>query len=198
MTERIVEEIKKGNKRAVIVYDEFAEDPRTWFEPLGTMVCGHKRYRLGDEQINVSDYESWDEIEEYLVKERNAEIILPLYLYDHSGITMNTTGFSCGWDSGKVGYIYISKEKCIEEFGENYDKKKITKYLIDEVDEYDSYLTGEVYGFKMFETKHRVNRCPHCDGIYDEEDIEEEMDACWGFYGDIKYVREEVHALLGD
>ena len=29
-------------------------------------------------------------------------IVQPLYLYDHGGITMNTTGFSCSWDSGQV------------------------------------------------------------------------------------------------
>ena len=30
-------------------------------------------------------------------------VFLPLYLFDHSGITMNTSGFSCPWDSGQVG-----------------------------------------------------------------------------------------------
>lgn len=44
-------------------------------------------------------------------------IVLPLYLYDHSGITMNTTGFSCPWDSGQVGWIYASKEDALKEFG---------------------------------------------------------------------------------
>lgn len=43
-------------------------------------------------------------------------IILPLFLYDHSGITMNTSGFNCPWDSGQVGIIYISKKKAKEEF----------------------------------------------------------------------------------
>ena len=35
-----------------------------------------------------------------LVEQMEGMVILPLYLYDHSGITMNTTGFSCPWDSG--------------------------------------------------------------------------------------------------
>ena len=30
-----------------------------------------------------------------LVEQMEGMVILPLYLYDHSGITMNTTGFSC-------------------------------------------------------------------------------------------------------
>ncbi|HOO12216.1 MAG TPA: hypothetical protein PK684_04600 [Bacillota bacterium] len=44
-------------------------------------------------------------------------IILPLYLYDHGGITMRTNPFSCPWDSGQVGWIYASKQKFIDETG---------------------------------------------------------------------------------
>ena len=43
-----------------------------------------------------------------LVEQMDGMVILPLYLYDHSGITMNTCGFSCPWDSGQVGWIYAS------------------------------------------------------------------------------------------
>ena len=42
---------------------------------------------------------------------------LPLYLYDHSGITMNTGGFSCSWDSGQMGWIYATKEDIQKEYG---------------------------------------------------------------------------------
>lgn len=43
--------------------------------------------------------------------------ILPVYMYDHSGLTINTTGFSCPWDSGLLGWIYASHDKIKEEFG---------------------------------------------------------------------------------
>ena len=33
--------------------------------------------------------------------------ILPLYLYDHSGLTMSTNDFGDRWDSGCVGFIYM-------------------------------------------------------------------------------------------
>ena len=39
-----------------------------------------------------------------------AYVLLPLYLYEHGGMTMNTRGYSCSWDSGQVGFIYASKE----------------------------------------------------------------------------------------
>ena len=44
-------------------------------------------------------------------------VILPVYMYDHSGVTINTGGFSCGWDSGQVGWIYCEKKKLLEETG---------------------------------------------------------------------------------
>ena len=57
---------------------------------------------------------TFEELHEFI----NADyILLPLYLYDHSGITMNTTGFSCSWDSGQVGFIYASKARFKEETG---------------------------------------------------------------------------------
>lgn len=73
--------------------------------------------------------------------------LLPLYLYDHSGITVNTTGFSCQWDSGQVGFIYIEKEKYLGNtvISEPDWKDKALEYLKYEVKEYDAYLTGEVY-----------------------------------------------------
>lgn len=97
-------------------------------------------------------------------------VVLPLYLYDHSGITMNTSGFSCPWDSGQVGWIYVSYEKALKEYGD-FDKyanerECIEKHLKGEVKVYDDYLTGNVYGYT----------------VLDEDDYI--IDSCWGFYPD--------------
>lgn len=52
-------------------------------------------------------------------------IVLPLHLYDHSGITMSTGGFSCPWDSGQVGYIYVTPKALEEEYkGSGMDPAK--------------------------------------------------------------------------
>jgi hypothetical protein len=104
-------------------------------------------------------------------------ITLPLYLYDHSGITMRTSSFSCPWDSGQVGIIYISKKQAVEEWGRKYFTKQVReraeKYLEGEVETYDQYLTGDVFGF-----------------IVEHEESGEE-DSCWGFYGS-EYCIEEA------
>ena len=159
-------------------YDDCPESPRSW-DNLGTMVCFHKRYSLGDEHdYNHNDYNSWDEMEKDIIKKENVGVILPLYLYDHSGITMNTTGFSCNWDSGQVGFIFISKKKMLEEYGGKIVTKKlkerVSEYLKGEVETYDQFLQGDIYGYKIF----KVTECDH------GHEHEEELDSCWGFYGE--------------
>ena len=138
---------------------------------LGTMVCWHRRYRLGEKHgyEMPSDFEAeWN---------NDNAVILPLYLYDHSGITMRTSPFSCPWDSGQVGVIYVSHEKIIKEYGAlNEDTlKKATDCLVAEVEVYDQYLTGDVYGYVV----KKVTQCKGC------KDMEAEIvDSCFGFYGD--------------
>lgn len=144
--------------------DEQPLDPRKEFDHFGTMVCMHRRYDLGDRQIKSrEDFPPDDEI-----------IQLPLYLIDHSGISMNTTGFaSCdpqGWDWGQVGVIYVEKGKVRKEMKWKHLTRarieKVKEWLKSEVEEYNAYLTGNVWGWV----------------VKDEDgDI---VDSCWGYYGD--------------
>jgi hypothetical protein len=128
-----------------IMPDNDPENPREW-DNLGTMVCFHRHYELGDKHNMTVE-------EARALASRKDVIALPLYLYDHSGVTMNTTGFHCPWDSGQVGFIYVTKESIRKE----YSVKHVTKKLIDkikhylncEVETYDKYLTGDVYGFEV-------------------------------------------------
>lgn len=293
--------------------DDSSESPRKW-DNLGTMVCWHRRYNLGDEhnysspsdflqefacelfgyedvdwiqdkakeymsnfkvtkgddsfeiyekgELYDDGYENEDDcynelanvrgqfIDEIYENMSNNElleiieqkaVILPLYLYDHSGITMNTCGFTCKWDSGQVGWIYCTKERFLKETGYNKDElfntdthripkvkdhvkinghedlgqitsienDKITidfdynkstafkkdenivtvstsdvievlsnyaeQMLTAEVETYDQYLTGEVYGYQL----EKPVKCECCGNVEYEE-----IDSCWGFYGD--------------
>lgn len=138
-----------------IEQDDNTQDPRSLDYTdcnLGVMVCFHGRYRLGDEHnYDKDDYNSWDELRKQLIKNYRNDIILPLYLYDHSGITMNTTGFSCRWDSGQVGFIILDRAQLLKTHGTKRIakqlKQKLFDYLKGEVKTYDQYLTGDVYGY---------------------------------------------------
>lgn len=72
-----------------------------------------------------------------------ALISLPLFLYDHSGITMKTSRFGCRWDSGPVGFVWAERGK------EGLTDDAITRCLISEVQTYSRYLEGDVYDIRI-------------------------------------------------
>lgn len=108
-------------------------------------------------------------------------IRLPLYLYDHSGLTMSTAAFHCPWDSGQVGWIYVTHAALRKE----HDMKRVSRRIREaalalmrvEVSEYDQYLTGDVW-------------------TVDIEDRDGEIiDSCGGFYG-LDHAIEEGRRML--
>lgn len=73
--------------------------------------------------------------------------------------------------------------KCIPTTEDNW--KEVADYHIEtEMETYDQYLRGEVYGFKLIKTVVDQEPCPHCGEVIREYEEEEEVDSCWGFYGD--------------
>jgi hypothetical protein len=114
-------------------------------------------------------------IEKLLDAALEGHVILPLYLYDHSGITMSVGSFGCPWDSGQVGWIVCDPETIEKEF--NGDRDLAEKCLIAEVATYDDYLTGNVYGF-IVEERELLE-----DWDQDDDEGWEHVDSCWGFYG---------------
>ena len=179
--------------------DESPQDPRE-DDNLGTMVCWHRSYRLGDRNGfgEPNDFMGWWEDEG-----GEDGVLLPLYLYDHSGITMSTQPFSCPWDSGQVGYIYATREKILEEYKKEIEEEwsrsaylgikqsipkevqnRVRALLVSEVELYDCYLRGDVYGYIITDA----------DGDH--------QDSCWGFYGSVEtsgileYLTDEARHVL--
>jgi len=148
--------------------DTDAENPRSFDYNLGRMVCFHRRYMLGDRHtLSEDDFESWGDIRKRLVAEEDAKIILPLYLMDHSGVSMSAEPFGCPWDSGQVGWIYVGGKRLCEEFGADWaqDESRVVEALKAEVAVYDKYLSGDVWGYVI------------------RDAFGEEVDSCWGYYG---------------
>lgn len=175
-----------------IVRDDTPMNPREEFDNLGTMVCWHGRYNLGDDhnfghpddfieglaEEFVEDMEDLDEMdrnEMWDLINKNA-IVLPVYMYEHSGIALSTGSFNNPWDSGQVGWIYITHDDIENAYGELSEKtiKIAEKCLKSEVEIYSQYLNGDVYGFLL-------KKIAECDCCKSKE--EEVIDSCWGFYG---------------
>jgi len=167
-----------------IVQDQDPLNPRIGDDNLGNMVCFHQRYSLGDpHNIDHADFNGWQAMEAHLIKTHNAVIILPLFLYDHSGITLRTHPFSCPWDSGQVGFIYMDRSTLLNVAPRKpkrltkASKAWATECLLTEVQAYDQYLTGDVWGYVI------------------EDSDGNTVDACWGFYGEAYCKTEAEHAM---
>ena len=158
-----------------VTQDEYPTDPREWSE-LWTMLCNHWRYNLWDEKLP----EYWESFEndfiryindEYDVVDKDYEdmseremnriakyidnniIYYPLYLYDHSWISMSIWDPKDRWDSWQVWFIYTHRED-IKQWN---DLKTLRTHHIDdarrllrrEVEIYNRYLTWEIYEYHI-------------------------------------------------
>jgi hypothetical protein len=162
--ENEVEQFQVQGLKVFVCTDPYPQNPRTEWDNAGTMVCFHKKYNLGDRH----DFPTPEAFRLWWEEYGEGGTLLPLYLYDHSGITMRTTPFTCPWDSGQVGWIYMTVAKAKSE-----GIQDPVSYLGGEVATYDEYLTGNVYGFSVEDS---------------EGDI---LDSSWGYVG-LEHCREEA------
>jgi hypothetical protein len=163
--------------------DEDATSPRE-NNNIGTMVCSHRNYKLGDIQDMCED--EFDRI-------RNSSdyICLPIYMYEHSGITISTKPFNDYFDSGLLGMIYVELERAKKEWGEAFSIQTVEEGLNAEVKEYDQYLTGDVWGYSIYDKNPEENKdiewIHECDGSFFGEDYcIEEAKRVVDYYADDK------------
>lgn len=185
-----IEEFIHNGYTVKIIQDEDPESPREW-DNAATLVCFHKRYQLGDADhgYQSSDYNGWDELRAAIERDHKPVAILPLGLIDHSGISMFVGSGAHpfdygGWDSGQVGFAFVSRAKALAEWGKGnrvtkHVREMADKCLRSEVETYDQYLRGDVYGF--------VVEAPDGDHV----------DSCLGFYG-LEYCKAEAVGNVPD
>ena len=95
-----------------IEQDNDPQNPRTEWDNVTTMICFHKRYNLGDKtDLKSSQFDSWNELKEHIESEYKVLMIKPLYMYDHSGITISTSCFNDRFDSGQIGWVFIDEKQ---------------------------------------------------------------------------------------
>ena len=173
-----------GDSHNYMDKDDFLRE--MYLDTVGHDEAGLKRY---EHMVNIvsSRFRHGPKTEERAVDDAMLKVIsekyitLPLYLMDHSGLAMQTTSFNDPWDSGQVGWIYVSKEDALKEFSSEKMtgaiRKKAEDLMRSEVAAYDSYLRGECYGFELYKNG-------------------ELTDSCWGFMGDLADVCKDMAEYL--
>ena len=193
-----------GNRTIEVYTDTSGDsDPREW-DCLGTIVGWDRDVKLGEKQIreqyqvelvlldilndamNLSD-EQYDNVMEYAtaevlmnaIQKHTKAVVLPIYLYNHSGISISTISNKyrmfdgAGWDWGISGIIYAMESTIKKEYGgdkvTDEMRTKAIEVLNGEIKTLNMYFQDEVYWFSIKEDDLMVDSC---GGIF-AEDLEE-------------------------
>ena len=195
--------------RLVIEQDEFSQDPRE-NDNLGTMLCCNRDYQLGDcnsnreteEQLaelcrkygktdeEIDEMDFYEEIQFLL--EQDDICGLPLFIYDHSGLSMQTYRVD-RWDSSFVGLIYVDRETFFAQTCRKDDcdwKAEAKKILESEVKMYSQFLEGDVQQYTLYEAIEIIRQTLDGKELSREIAYDEMVDSMSGLYdatlGDIE------------
>jgi len=133
------------------IYVSVDYDLEQWgYEPLDYVdfALFHKKYKfINTVPFTPDRFESWEEMERFIMKEYNPVAIIPVFLHDHGGLVL-LDWVERGWDTMQIGYMFISKEKANKE---NLTEEQAKKILKDTFDEYAAYVQGECYIIDIFD-----------------------------------------------
>jgi hypothetical protein len=183
-----IERFEVGDLVVRIVPDESPTDPREG-DNIATLVCWHRSYNLGDRKPTATEEDALRRggfalLSRYMRRFCGVKYLVPLSLYDHSGLHMWVGGgphaFDAqGWDSGTVGFAYVDAKQ-VALVGASVETDEDAEQVVQaEVDEYTQWLEGDVYGYVITQKHCDDDDCPHAEVV----------DSCWGFFG-LDYVLE--------
>ena len=153
--------VKRNDGQIVFLRIEQDQDPVNpridWNCNLVHLICWHRLYNLGDEH----DFASIRELNDELTSQRR------------DGNDFFSTAFSNKCDSSLVGVAYVFKNDLVKNdiisADENVWRKKALEVINEELETYNQYLEGDVYGYTELE---------YSNGAWFESS------SCWGFFGD--------------
>lgn len=168
-----------GEAKIHIRQDDNTESPREWCNAW-TWYSNHRRYSF-DRDYKTRHWHKIDDIFDGETEEgetiRDAILrqnpdfldVRPIYMLDHSGVSVSLGSFNDPWDSGVGAFAVITREQaekdCPDLKGNDEKlKERAYEWLKDEVETYQQFLSGEVYGYVV------------------EDGSGEELDSCWGYY----------------
>lgn len=189
-----MDKIVKGGYAATIEHDDFPSSPREC-DNMSVMVMFHKKYDIGDKDhgYDMADYDSWDALKKAIIEKEKPLTVLPVYMFDHSGLTFSTDDASFRaqdpnrWDWGMVGFVFVRGDHPdLGQYDELPGKVEAAERMAKlELEEYDKWQRGDVWHVK-------IDRMDADGGEGGEE-----VDSCGGFIG-YDYAVEEAGRMLDD
>jgi hypothetical protein len=215
--------VREGDLIVQVVADMNPSSPRE--NDNFTVIYGsHRNYTIGDgeppsDEMRVLERGGIRLLYRWLRRYKDIVAFSKLGMYDHSNVSyypveIGENGHAAfdeaGWDSGVVGYAYITRKRWIELNGDSdplelVDAKNTWPHGIGdqngkmtwamhrieaEIEEYSDWASGNVWGWVV------TKLCDHPDTHDSDEAIaacphSEHLDSCWGYIGEPKYALEE-------
>ena len=165
-----------------IVYDYYPENPRECRDSIATYIWADSEYAglKDDERIDLdrfyfreSKWTSTAIAARYLTLMDNNVVAVPFRIDDY-GSNGSKAYLTDVDDDRCTGFIVMSRKDAEAEWT-LYPEWDPLEYIKAEFSEFQAWIEGEVYGF-----------------VIEPTEDDEEGDSCFGFYGDIDYVRKEA------
>lgn len=137
-----------------IYYDPDAQSPEENHDNGAFIAADHRQFSVRSEALGRID------------ELKKTHHILPLEAYIHSGVVLALSKEGNfpdrQWDVSQLGAVFLSKK-------EWKTKTEARQYALALIEEWNDYLSGNVYGYEVKDEKGNIVGNPG---------------SCWGFYGD--------------
>ena len=171
-----------GEERLTGKYDSMKEEVQHYIVSHNCLEFERLVNSQGFKEEELEELQAWNDeetdscniVEEFI---STHFVVLPVYMYEHSGIALSTGPFNCRWDSGSLGVIFtkITPQSCPESVEEDMKRQ---------VEDYSNYVNGDVFQWSIRDS----------DGDF--------VESCGGYLGDTDYCEEDglsvLEALLKD
>ena len=171
-----VETKRIGKYKIDVVQDEDANSPDYWENDEAFVVYDHRQFSVSRDGFVPRDI--FDHISSGK-KLYDGHYVFVLYAYIHSGVALSVGNHNfpdARRDVSSTGFVLVKRQKGM------YNREKAFKLAEAITEEWNQYLSGDVYGYKVYD----MTAC-------EEDDDEGELvESCWGFYGDPEYCMTEA------
>ena len=160
-----VKKVKTGYEVRYLVQDDDPESPNEFCDNELFLVHYHRDFCIRQGNI-ITEEETREWYQGKKISQAKNYHIFPVTAYIHSGVALSLSSdkypFNDRWDVSHVGLVLVSKK-------EWKDKRKARKAAKSLIEEWNMYLSGDVYGLV-------------CEK-FDKERNSIDHDSVWGFYG---------------
>ena len=152
-----------------LINDDCAINPREW-DNVGQLALYPNRYL--NSELDINDLPSKDEV----------IMMFPLRFYSHSGISFSISSgypYNDAWDSGKAGYVIVTREQVKKLYGNRNNtpdfRAELTKAVRAEIDNLNAYMNGDCWAYVIYDNEDGSgNVLDSCGGYYSYKDAENE------------------------